>query len=259
MQQADRYHRHLFFGALLLAVLASGCAGSEAPPGDSNGEATIVHSGEDEAIGIPFEDDGTLITLRGHFYGPLNEVGVILSHMLPSDQSAWSEFAEELAEEGYAVVTFDFRGFGETGGEGERDFSMLDEDLSKAVGFLRDRGKQQIFLIGASMGGTTSLVVAAREDVAGVVAVSAPAQFEDQDALAAVASITEPKLLPKLFIASEDDTAAVSSLAALIGASGEPKEEQIYTGARHGTDLLQGEHAAAFFELILEFLREHSS
>ena len=253
MQRADRYHRYLFIGALLLAILASGCAGSEAPPGESNGEATIVHSGEDEAIGIPFEDDGKLITLRGHFYGPLNEVGVILSHMLPSDQSAWSEFAEELAEEGYAVVTFDFRGFGETGGE--RDLSKLDEDLSRAVSFLRDRNKQQVFLIGASMGGTTSLVVAAREDLAGVVAVSAPAQFESQDALAAVASITEPKL----FIASEDDTAAVTSLAALIGASGEPKDEQIYSGDRHGTDLLQGEHAAAFRELILAFLREHSS
>ncbi len=249
MQRADRYHRYLFFGALLLAVLASGCAGSEV----TTGEPTIVHSGEDEAIGIPFEDDGKLITLRGHFYGPLNEVGVILSHMLPSDQSAWSEFAEELAEEGYAVVTFDFRGFGETGGE--RDLSKLDEDLSRAVSFLRDRNKQQVFLIGASMGGTTSLVVAAGEDLAGVVAISAPAQFDSLDALAAVASITEPKL----FIASEDDTAAVTSLAALIGASGEPKDEQIYSGDRHGTDLLQGEHAAAFRELILAFLREHSS
>ena len=254
MQQADRYHRHLFFAALLLAVLASGCSGSEAPPGESNGEATIVRTGEAEAFGVPFEeDDGTVITLRSHFYGTLNEVGVILSHMLPSDQSAWSEFAEELVEEGYAVVTFDFRGFGETGGE--RDFSKLDEDLSLVVNALRDRGKQQIFLIGASMGGTTSLVVAAREDLAGVVAVSAPAQFEDQDALAAVASITEPKL----FIASEDDTAAATSLAALIGASGEPKDEQIYSGDRHGTDLLQGEHAAAILELILAFLSEHSS
>ena len=253
MQQAGRYHRHLFIGALLLAVLASGCAGSEAPPGESDGDATIVHSGEDEAFYIPFEDDGTEITLLGHFYGPLNEVGVILSHMLPSDQSAWAEFAKELAEEDYAVVTFDFRGFGETGGE--RDLSKLDEDLSRVVSALRDRGKQQIFLIGASMGGTTSLVLAAREDLAGVVAISAPAQFEDQDALAAVASITEPKL----FIASEDDTAAATSLAALIGASGDPKDEQVYTGSAHGTDLLQGEHAAAILELILAFLREHSS
>lgn len=253
MQRADRYHRHLFIGALLLAVLASGCAGSEGPPGDSDGEATIVHSGEDEAIGIPFQDDGTLITLRGHFYSPLNEVGVILSHMLPSDQSAWSDFAAELAEEDYAVVTFDFRGFGETGGE--RALSKLDEDLSRVVRALRDRGKQQIFLIGASMGGTASLVVAAREDLAGVIAISAPAQFENQDALAAVASITEPKL----FIASEDDTEAATSLAALIGASGAPKDEQIYTGDRHGTDLLQGEHSAAILELILAFLKEHSS
>ena len=121
---------------------------------------------------------------------------------------------------------------------------------------MRDRGKQKIFLVGASMGGTASLVVAAQEDVAGVVAISAPAQFTVQDALSAVPSVTEPKL----FIASEDDTAAMVDLEELLTASSAPKESEVYTGNAHGTDLFQRDqsnHADAVEDLILRFLRDH--
>ena len=55
------------------------------------------------------------------------------------------------------------------------------------------------------MGGTTSLVVAAQEEALAVVGLSPPAKFEDQDALAAVASVTEPKLL----IATEGDAVSL--------------------------------------------------
>ncbi len=246
MKRTDA-HRSLLVGALLVAVLAAGCGDG----GGTSPDRTIVHSGETENVGIILDEPEGFITLRGRFFGPLNEVGVILSHMLPNDQRAWSDFAQELADEGYAVLTFDFRGFGES--EGDRDFAKLDEDLSAAVRFLRDRGKSQIFLIGASMGGTTSLVVAAREDLAGVVVVSAPARFDDQDALSVVFSVSEPKL----FIGSEDDTSA-SGFEELLEAAAGPKESEIYSGSSHGTDLLQSEHAAAFGERVLQFLGEHS-
>ena len=193
------------------------------------------------------------IVLSGHLFGGQNEVGVILSHMQPNDQSAWFEFAQSLADQGYAALTFDFRGYGDS--QGEKDFSKLDEDLREALRFMRDdRGLTQVFLIGASMGGTTSLVVAAQEDVAGVVAVSAPAQFEDQDALGAVVGIVEPKL----FIVSEDDTAAMLSLQELEEESSGSTESERYPGNAHGTNLLQSEHALEFRMLIEEFLREQS-
>jgi alpha-beta hydrolase superfamily lysophospholipase len=226
-------------------MLAAACAGSSPtdlpPPQSTLGPLT-------ENVGIVVSEDETI--LRGHLFGAENQPGVILSHMRPNDQRDWFDFARELADQGYAALTFDFRGYGET--DGDKDFSKLDEDLSAAVRFMRDRGKQPIFLIGASMGGTASLVVAAEQSVDGVIAISAPAKFEDQDALDAIAAVTEPTLL----IASEDDTAAIISLDELVEAASGPKEREIYTGNAHGTDLLDSENAAAFRERIFRFLRE---
>lgn len=246
MEAANLYRRFSLVCGLLLAVLTVGCAEKAVAPDQTQvtppaGTENVYIVSEDEAI------------LNGRLFGAQNDVLVILSHMRPSDQTAWFSFAQELADNGYAALTFNFRGYGDS--EGEKDFAKLDEDLSAAVRYMGDRGKRQIFLVGASMGGTTSLVVAAQQDVAGVVAVSAPAQFEDQDALSAVPSVT----VPKLFIASEEDAPALS-FDELLEAAGEPKESETYTGKAHGTDLLQpdqSEHAAAVQERILQFLREH--
>ena len=73
---------------------------------------------------ITFEStDG--VTLAGRLFGPdQGTAGVVLAHMLPSDQSAWYFFANRLGERGYRVLTFNFRGYcpgGEAGcSEGEK-------------------------------------------------------------------------------------------------------------------------------------------
>ncbi len=235
--------------ALLLSFLAIACAEKAVAP---EGEQTIPR-GETENVYIVGADN---VILNGRLFGGQNDVAVILSHMRPNDQTAWFDFAEELADNGYAAMTFNFRGYGTS--EGDQDFGRLDDDLAAVVRYLRDRGKQTIFLVGASMGGTTSLVVAASEAVAGVVAISAPAQFEDQDALKAVPNVT----VPKLFIASEADEQAKLSLEQLVEATGQPKEQEIYPGNAHGTNLLQpdqSDYATAARERILRFLREQTA
>ena len=100
-------------------------------------------------------------------------------------------------------MTFDFRGYGES--TGEKEFDRLDTDLEAALDYMRDTlGVQKVFLVGASMGGTASLLVAERDPVAGVVSISSPATYQEIDAVAGVDEI----LAPKLFIASEDDAPA---------------------------------------------------
>lgn len=248
MKLTDRYRRLCLACALLLAVLASACAGTAVAP--EQPVTPTPHGTENVGI-VVIEDE---IVLRGRLFGAQNDVLVILSHMVRSDQTAWFDFAEKLADSGYAALAYDFRGYGDS--DGDQDFDKLDEDLSAVVRYMRDRGKREIFLVGASMGGTTSLVVAAEEDVAGVVAISAPSEFAEQDALGAVPSITAPKL----FIASEEDTAVMISLEELLEATGEPKESQTYAGDAHGTNLLQrdqSEHATAVEERIFEFLRDY--
>jgi alpha-beta hydrolase superfamily lysophospholipase len=234
--------------AALLVPLAVACGQEASAPED---EITPSFS-ETENVYIVSADD---VILNGRLFGPANEVAVILSHMQPNDQTAWFEFAEELADAGYAALTFNFRGYGDSGGD--QEFEKLDDDLAAAVRYLHDRGKRQVFLIGASMGGTTSIVVAAQADVEGVVAISAPAEFEGQNALEAVPNVT----VPKLFIASEGDELAALSIEQMLEATGEPKDSEIYPGIAHGTNLFlpaQSQSSAAIRQRILAFLDEHA-
>jgi alpha-beta hydrolase superfamily lysophospholipase len=236
----------LFLFAALLAPFAFACAQKAGAP--ENGDTPIPDT---ENVYIVSADD---VVLNGRLFGPNNDVAVVLSHMQPNDQAAWFEFAEELSDAGYAALTFNFRGYGDSGGD--REFSKLDDDLAAAVGWLHQRGKQRVFLVGASMGGTTSLVVAGQADVQGVVAISAPAEFEGQNALDAVPGVT----VPKLFIASEDDELAALSVEQMLEVTGQPKDSEIYPGLAHGTNIFlpdQSQSSAAIRQRILDFLDEY--
>jgi pimeloyl-ACP methyl ester carboxylesterase len=107
-----------------------------------------------------------------------------------------------------------------------------------------------VFLVGASMGGTASMVVGAREPVAGIVSISSPAQFETLDALSA-----EPKIgVPELFISSNGDVPARNSLEELVKAAAHSVDQQVYDGDAHGTDLFAGPHAADITQRLITFL-----
>jgi alpha-beta hydrolase superfamily lysophospholipase len=191
------------------------------------------------------------ITLTGRLFGADHDTIVILTHMRQNDETGWWPFAQRLADEGFAALTFNFRGYDASGGE--QDYSKLDEDLRAVIGYVQARRLySKVFLVGASMGATTALVVAKEEDVAGVVAVSPPAQFDSQDALDTVPGVTVPKLL----IASEEDAPALN-FEELYAAAAEPKEEEIYPGIAHGTDLFdatKNPEAGSVEERILGFL-----
>ncbi len=227
----------------LLTVAAAACANSAVAPAQPTPLPT-----DTQTVHIAVGD----IALTGRLFGGENGTLVILSHMRQNDETAWFPFAEELAGKGYAALTFNFRGYDGSGGQ--QDYDKLDEDLEAVVNYVRGTGKERIFLVGASMGATTSLVVGENEYVAGIVAVSPPAQFDSQDALKAVPNVTAPKL----FIASEEDAPALD-FNDLIAAAAEPKEEQVYPGNAHGTDLFdrsRNPEAALVGERILSFLQE---
>ena len=125
--------------------------------------------------------------------------------MRPADQTSWWDFAKDLADEGYLVLTYDFRGYcpGGDGGcsEGEQDLGAIWQDVrgGDRVHPL-SRGASGVVLIGASMGGTASLVAAAQDgvDVDVVVTLSAPAAIEGMDA---DADVLTRVIAAKLFIA----------------------------------------------------------
>ncbi|MES0342298.1 MAG: alpha/beta fold hydrolase, partial [Candidatus Humimicrobiaceae bacterium] len=189
------------------------------------------------------------IELNGNIFGSGNK-WVILSHMFPTDQTSWVEFAEILKEDGYIVLTYDFRGYGKSGGS--KDVSKLDIDLAAALAHIKQYDPELIYLMGASMGGTASLVVASEERIDGVISFSSPDEFEGVSAISVIGDI----VAAKLFIASQGDEDAAQSATEMYEKSMEPKQLEILEGDSHGTFIFEEEpeNAEKLKEIVLFFL-----
>jgi len=197
------------------------------------------------------------IILSGHLFGS-GDSAIVLAHMYPADQTSWFDFAAELAQEGYRALTFDFRGYGES--QGSKDISHIDRDLLAAVDFVVKAGAKQVVLVGASMGGTASLIAAALLQssseasgsaplVRGVITLSAPVEFKGLAAQKAVAELS----CPLLFIAAEGDVGAESAREFAQLSSGRG-DLLVVPGDEHGTNLLRGPHRDQVREAIAVFL-----
>jgi pimeloyl-ACP methyl ester carboxylesterase len=205
---------------------------------------------DNKAVSFTTEDG---VTLSGHLFGS-GHAGVILAHMYPADQKSWFEAARRLAAGGYLVLTFDFRGYGESGGTKQID--EIDKDVMAAVIQIRTEGAGDVVLVGASMGGTAALVAGDRAQtlssirLAGVATLSAPVEFKGLSAAAAVPNI----IVPLLFIAAENDAGAAGArqLEQLTSGKG---DLEILPGGDHGTALLTGRQAAKAYQLLEDFLK----
>jgi pimeloyl-ACP methyl ester carboxylesterase len=245
-------------GADVESTVSSSPGASGQSPTSSATSATATTSGPDggavpsSAVSFQTEDG---LTLGGHLYGSGNW-GVVLCHMYPADQTSWRAFAEELAQQGYQVLTFDFRGYGDS--EGDKDIPHIDRDVTAAVRYLVDSGASEVVVIGASMGGTAALKAAVTFQAmssfrfAGVATLSAPVEFQGLSAADEVPEL----VVPLLFIAAEDDVGAAGAhqLEDLSGGSG---DLQIVAGSDHGTNLLTGAQADTVKALLLDFLQQN--
>ena len=99
---------------------------------------------------------------------------MILAHQYNGDQTGWTDFAIILAAHGYCALTFDFRGFPESGLIVHVPASPL--ELKAAYDFMRPRAKY-LFVVGASMGADASLALASQYPVSGLILISAPVEF----------------------------------------------------------------------------------
>jgi len=242
-----------FMGGLLLAGCDEGGPQSSVPstthPGSS---APLTTPAGARAVEFSSKDG---LTLRGTLFGS-GSSGVLLAHMYPADQTSWWGIAERLAQEGYLVLTFDFRGYGES--EGGRDIARIDRDVLGGVSCLQVNGAGHLVLVGASMGGTACLVAAdalqplSSVRLAGVATLSAPVEFKGLSAAQAV-----PRLaVPLLFIAAEGDVGAEGARQ-LNELAGDNAQLRILAGSEHGTQLLEGPHKDTVYQLLTDFLHRN--
>ncbi len=227
-----------------LAILAACGDGSE--DADASGSQPVAFESTDG------------VALEGRLFGE-GSTGVVLAHMRPADQRSWFRFAQRLADQGYLVLTFDFRGTcpgGEAGcSSGELEISQIWQDVVGAIDVIRSRGATSVALVGASMGGTASLVAAAQDggDVDAVVTLSAPVSI---DGLVADGTLLQQVGANKLFVAGVGDAAAASAAQELYATSPPPKRVEIVPADDHGTDLLTGPQGEVVRRTIETYLAQ---
>jgi pimeloyl-ACP methyl ester carboxylesterase len=104
------------------------------------------------------------VTLAGDEWGAADAPLVMLLHGGGQTRHAWKDVGEKLASAGYRVIAFDARGHGDSSwsADGRYDQDAMVEDLES---LLRSIGNPRPALVGASMGGGTSLVAIGEDHI----------------------------------------------------------------------------------------------
>ena len=148
-----------------------------------------------ELVSFPTEDGGLVYSLT---YGK-GDSAIVLAHGGQFDKESWDEQCRALANAGFRVLAFDFRGYGKSRGPDNGARSSDNgryHDVLAAVQYLRTSGAKSVSVIGASMGG----------DYAAEAAETEPKAIDRLVLLAAGAYTPLRRMAgPKLFIMSRND------------------------------------------------------
>jgi len=117
---------------------------------------------------VSFKSEGQRVAGILHLPDEPNPPCVIASHGLLSSKESTKYIAlgEQLSRTGVALLRFDFRGIGESDGRWEDDtVSRRIADLKSAIRFVRSdaRFRNRIGLLGSSLGGYVTLIVASSD------------------------------------------------------------------------------------------------
>jgi pimeloyl-ACP methyl ester carboxylesterase len=186
------------------------------------------------------------VVLAGTLYGS-GRIGVVLAPGHGARQTEWQPFALELAERGFAALTYEMRGQGDS--HGAEDPAQLGPDAAAAIELLRQHGADRIVCIGAGLGGTACVLAAASTPIAALAMLSGP------EPSAPPVELTPGDLGavfgPRLFLASAGDQPATAELERLAAGAGGPRQVRIFPGTARGAGLLEIPEQAAARALLL--------
>lgn len=214
--------------------------------------AAILMSGRSEAserVSFPTPDGGVVFA---DLYGA-GVRGVVLAHGARFNNESWIAQAQVLANAGFRVLAFDFRGYGQSSGPGQADpFSApLFNDVLGAVRYLRGLGVSSVSVIGGSMGGAAAAeaTIEAR-----------PGEIHRVVFLASLSNGPPEKLKGrKLFIVSRDDVGGpdkprLPAIRAQYERAPQPKEMIVLEGSAHAQAIFETDQGERLMNEILRFL-----
>lgn len=223
-------------------------------------------------------DDG--VSIVGTYYTPASGTNnstptVILLHMLGRDRNTWNTLASTLSEkEGYAVLSIDLRGHGESIKQNdktisyqiftEEDFNKMVLDVKAAKQFLtgqKNANPNTISIVGASIGANVALNYAASDPtIKSVVLLSPGINYRGVSTSEAITKYKNPIYIA----ATEGDSESAKDSQTLCNKINCDGNIRIYSdnSRSHGTNMLSDLSLnPPLQDLILSWLKEsfHSS
>jgi dienelactone hydrolase len=180
-----------------------------------------------------------------------NSPALLLLHQWQSDRHSYDDFAKQMHEKGFAVLSIDGRGFAEStrkadgstisAGRSDADVKAMLGDVDVAFSYL---AKQQnvdaakIGIVGASYGSSLAIIYAADHPNVAAVALLSPGldYFGNMPTEPAVKKYGDR---PLLLVAANDDAESADAVKKLAGEPNEKYQTKIYDKGGHGTALFK--------------------
>lgn len=199
-------------------------------------------------------DDGAQIA--ADIYGSGTR-GVVLAHGGRFTKESWKDQAQQLVRAGFGVLAFDFRGFGQSHGPGDKDMysAPLELDVLAAVRYLHAQGAKTVSVVGGSFGG----------DAAAKACVAAkPGEISRLVMLASDSDAPANKIkVPVLIIVGRDDKSGsglrLPKIQTWFAKAHQPKKLVVLDTAEHAQFLFQTEHSETVMKEIVSFLKAGSA
>ena len=232
----------LCFVLVPCVCVAAQLSGPSPAPSIDKTEAKVEH--------VSFgSQDGAVI--NADVYGE-GDRGVVLAHGGQFRKESWQPQAKRLAREGYRVLAFDFRGFGESHGPGDSDMDTapMQLDVLGAVHYLRQNGVKTVAVMGGSFGGSAALDASI---------VSRPGEINRLVLLAAdwngpAERINVPLLVIVARNDANDEGLRLPRIRAWFERAPQPKKLLVLEGSAHAQFLFQTDQSDRVMREVLQFL-----
>ncbi|WP_456460764.1 alpha/beta hydrolase [Lutibacter sp.] len=199
----------------------------------------VVDTTHFKLVNYVTEDGGSI---EASFFKASNKLVVIFAHGAVFNKESWYFIAEKLQKKGISSLSIDFRGYGNSkkGSTNKRSLDILG-----AIHFLKEKGFNEISIVGGSMGGAAVLnaLNTKSDKTITKVVLLAPAGGD---------GITS-KSIKKLFVVSKNER-LFTRVNKIYNESSNPKELKIFSGASHAQNMFNSVHRNELINLIVNFL-----
>ena len=186
--------------------------------------------------------DGVKINAR-YWANPTATHTLLFNHGNGEDLGSVSTYLEDYRKQGYAVLSWEYRGYGHSGGEPDEHNAYADAEM--VLDWLRQRGVplRRVILYGYSLGGGPATELARRHEVGGLVLEAAfvsayrvmtrwPLVYGDK--FENIEKLPVVKCPVLVLHGTEDEMIPLWHGESLFAAAREPKMKLFVPGATHG-------------------------